>query len=45
MDMEDRLVCAGGEGEGVEWIGSLELVDANSCMWSGWAIGSYCIHL
>lgn len=27
MDMEDRLVCAMGEGEEVGWIGSLGLVD------------------
>ena len=43
MDMEDRLVFARGEGEGVGWIGSLELVDENSCFWSGWAMKSCCI--
>lgn len=33
MDMEDRLVCAMGEGEEVGWIGSLGLVDANCYTW------------
>ena len=28
-DMENRLVVAKGEGEGVEWTGSLGAVDAN----------------
>ena len=35
-------VCQ-GEGEGVGWIGSLGLVDKNSCIWSGWAMRSCCI--
>ena len=29
MDMESRLMVAMGEGEGVQWIRSLRLVDAN----------------
>ena len=29
------FVVAEGEGEGVGWTGSLGLVDANYCMWSG----------
>ena len=33
MDMKNRLVVA--KGEGVEWTGSLGLVDANYCIWSG----------
>ena len=28
-DMEKRLVVAKGEGEGVKWMGSLGLADAN----------------
>ena len=28
-DMENRLVVAKGEGEGVAWTGSLGIVDAN----------------
>jgi len=35
MDMEDRLVFASGEEEGVGWIGSLGLVDVNYCIWCG----------
>ena len=34
MDLENRLVVAKGEGEGVGWTGSLELIDANYCIWS-----------
>ena len=30
--IEDRLVVAKGEGERVEWMGSLGLVDANYCI-------------
>jgi len=29
MDLENRLVVAKGEGEGVGWTGNLGLVDAN----------------
>ena len=32
MDLENRLVVANGEREGVEWIGSLGLIDANYCL-------------
>ena len=35
MDLENRFVVAWGEGEGVGWIGSLGLMDANYCFWSG----------
>jgi len=37
MDMENRLAVAKmeREEEGVGWTGSLELVDANSCIWCG----------
>ena len=35
MDMEDRLVVAGWEREGMGWTGSLGLIDANYCIWSG----------
>ena len=27
MDLENRLVVAKGEGEGMEWIGSLRLIN------------------
>ena len=33
MDMESRLVVAMGEGVG--WMGSLELVDTNCYIWNG----------
>ena len=35
MDLENRLVVAKGEGKGVGWLGSLGLLDANYCIWSG----------
>ena len=35
MDLENRLLVADGEGEVVGWTGSLELIDANYCIWSG----------
>ena len=35
MDLKNRLVVAKGEGERVEWTGSLGLMDANYCFWSG----------
>ena len=35
MDWKNRLLVANGEGEGVEWTGSLGLIDANYCIWRG----------
>ena len=35
IDLENRLVVAEGEREGVGWIGNLGLLDANYCLWSG----------
>ena len=35
MGMENRLVVAKGEGEGVGWTGSLGLVDTKCCIWTG----------
>ena len=32
MDLENRLVVAKEEEEGVGWIGSLGLMDANYCL-------------
>ena len=43
MDLENRLVVAKGEGEGVEWLGSLGLIDTNYCLWNGLEMRSYCI--
>ena len=34
MGMENRLVVAKGEGEGVGWSGNLGLIDANYCLWN-----------
>mgnify|MGYP007008973174 FL=1 len=45
MDLENRLVVAKGEGEGVGWIGSLGLIDADNCLWNGQAMGSCCVAL
>ena len=35
MDLENRCVVTKGEGEGVRWTGSLELIYANYCIWNG----------
>ena len=43
MDLENRLVVA--KGEGVGWIGSLGLIDANYCLWNGLAMSSCCVAL
>ena len=40
MDLENRLVVAKGEGEGVGWIGSLRLIDADYYLWNGLAMRS-----
>ena len=45
MDLENRLVVAKGEGEGVEWIESLGLIDADYCLWNGLAMRSCCVAL
>ena len=45
MDMEKRLVVAKGEEEGVGWIGSLGVIDADYCLWNGLAMRSCCIAL
>ena len=34
-DLENRLVVTKEEGERVGWTGSLGLIDANYCIWSG----------
>ena len=45
MDLENRLVVARGEEEGVGWIESLALTDADYCLWNGLAIRSCCVAL
>ena len=43
MDLENRLVVAKGDGEGVGQTGSLGLIDVNGCIWNGQAMRSRCI--
>ena len=43
IDLENRLVDAKGKGEGVGWMGSLGLIDADYCLWNGLAMRSCCI--
>ena len=43
MDLENRLVVAKGEGEGVGWIGILGLTDENYGLWNGVALRSCCV--
>ena len=45
MDLQYRLVVVKGEGEGVGWLGSLGLIDADSCLWNGLAVTSRCLAL
>ena len=45
MDLENRLVVAEGEGEGLGCIGCLGLIDANYCIWNGEVMRSCCIPL
>ena len=45
MDLENRLVVAQGEGEGVGGIGSLGLMDANYCFWNVLTMISCCVAL
>ena len=40
MDLDNRLVVAQGEGEGVGGIGRLGLTDANYCLWNGLTMSS-----
>ena len=44
-DLENRLVAAQGEREGVGGIGSLGLMDANYCFWNGLTMRSCCAAL
>ena len=45
MDLENRLVAAKGEGNGVGWTGNLGLIDADYCLWNGLAMRSCCVAL
>ena len=35
IDLENRIVVAKGEGEDVEWMRNLGLIDVNDCIWRG----------
>ena len=47
MDLKNRLVVAKGEGEGegVRWMRSLGLIDANYCLRNGLEMRSFCVEL
>ena len=45
MDLENRLVVAKGEREGVGCIRSLGLIDADYCLWNGLAMRFCCVAL
>ena len=45
MDLENSLVVAWGEGEGVGGIGNFRLTDANYCSWNGLTRRSCCVAL
>ena len=45
MDMENRLVVAKGEREGVGWTGNLGLTDADYCLWNVMPMRSCCVAL
>ena len=45
MVLENRLVVAKGEGEGMGWTESLGLIDADYCFWNGLAMRSCCVAL
>ena len=45
MGLENRPVVSKEEGEGVGWIGSLGLIDADHCLWNGLVMRSCCVAL
>ena len=45
MDLENRLVVAKGEAEGLGGTGSLGEIDAECCLQDGLAMGSCCVAL
>jgi len=45
MDLENRFVVAKREGDGVGWIRSLGLIDADYCLWNGLSVRSCCVAL
>ena len=45
MNLENRLVVAKAEGEGMGWFESLGLIDAYCCLWNRLTMRSYCVVL
>ena len=45
MELENRLVVAKREGDGMECLGSLGLINTNYCLWNGLAMRSCCVAL
>ena len=45
MDLDNTLVAARREREGVGGIGRVELSDANYCSWNGFTMRSCCVAL
>ena len=45
IDLENRLVVAKEEEEGMGWLESLGLIDADYCLWNGLAMRSCCVAL
>ena len=45
MDLENRLVVAKVEAEGMGWMGTLGLLDADSCLCNGLAMRACCVAL
>ena len=45
MDLDNRLMFAKVEGEGVGWLGSLGLRDGNYCFWNELSMRTCCIAL
>ena len=45
MDLENRFVVTKGEREGVGWIGTLGLIDADYCLCNGLAMIICCVAL
>ena len=45
MDLENSLVVAKGQEEGVGWSGSLGLIDTNYCLWNELSMRSCCVAL
>ena len=44
-DLENRLVVAKEEGEGMGWTGNLGWIDEDSCLWNGLTMRSCCVAL